>query len=76
MLTSILGLAPQANDNRLCVVKPRLPFWLDFVRVSGLRVGEQEVDLLYERKGSRTAVKVTGGAGKLEVVQTDRWPRQ
>ena len=74
LLTSILGLAPDAPHGRLYVVRPRLPFWLDFVRLSGLRVGEASLDLIYHRRGSRTVVEVIGQTAPLEVVRTRRWP--
>ena len=74
LLTSILGLAPDAPHGRLYVVRPRLPFWLDFVRLSGLRVGEASLDLIYHRRGSRTVVEVIGQTAPLEVVRTTRWP--
>jgi len=74
LLTSILGLAPDASHGRLYVVRPRLPFWLDFVRLSGLRVGQGTVDLIYHRRGSRTVVEVIGKTAPLEVMQTRRWP--
>lgn len=74
LLASVLGLAPDAPHGRLSIVKPRLPFWLDFVRVSGLRVGEVTLDLIYHRRRSRTIVEVIGQTGPLEIVQTDRWP--
>lgn len=74
LLTSILGLVPDAPHGRLYVVRPRLPFWLDFVRLSGLRFGEGTVDLIYRRRGSRTVVEVIGKTSPLEVMQTRRWP--
>jgi glycogen debranching enzyme len=74
LLASVLGLAPDAPKGRLYVVRPRLPFWLDFVRMSGLRVGEAAVDLIYHRRGSRTVVEVIGQTAPLEVIQTKRWP--
>lgn len=74
LLTSILGLVADAPHRRLYVVRPRLPFWLDFVRLSGLRVGEVEVDLSYYRRGSRNLVEVIGRSAPLEVIQTERWP--
>ena len=74
VLTSVLGLVPDAPGGRLYVVRPRLPFWLDFVRLSGLRVGEATVDLIFHRRGSRTEAEVIGQTGPLEVTQTGRWP--
>jgi glycogen debranching enzyme len=75
LLTSILGLAPDAPNGHLYIVRPRLPFWLDFVRLSGLRVGEAMVDLIYHRRGSRTVAEVIGKTAPLTVIQTRRWPR-
>ncbi len=74
LLTSILGLVPDAPHGKLYVVRPRLPFWLDFVRLAGLRVGEGTVDLIYNRRGSRTVVEVIGKTSPVELVQTRRWP--
>jgi len=74
ILTSILGLVPDAPHGKLYVVRPRLPFWLDFVRLAGLRVGEGTVDLMYRRRGSRTVVEVIGKTSPVELVQTRRWP--
>ena len=76
LLTSILGLVPDAPHGKLYVVRPRLPFWLDFVRLAGLRVGEGTVDLIYNRRGSRTVVEVIGKTSPVELVQTRRWPRR
>jgi glycogen debranching enzyme len=74
LLTSMLGLAPDAANGRLYVVRPRLPFWLDFVRLSNLRVGNAALDLIYQRRGTRTVVDVIGKTAPLKVIQTARWP--
>ncbi len=74
LLTSILGLVPDAPHGKLYVVRPRLPFWLDFVRLAGLRVGEGTVDLIYHLRGPRTVVEVIGETSPVELVQTRRWP--
>lgn len=74
LLTSMLGLAPDAPNGRLYVVRPRLPFWLDFVRLSNLRVGSVALDLIYHHRGTRTVVEVIGKTAPLKVIQTARWP--
>ena len=74
LLTSMLGLAPDAPNGRLYVVRPRLPFWLDFVRLSNLRVGNVALDLIYQHRGTRTVVEVIGKTAPLTVIQTARWP--
>jgi glycogen debranching enzyme len=55
MLTT-LGLQADAANNRLVLVRPCLPFWLDLVQMDDLRVGEGKVNLRFERVGDRTTV--------------------
>ena len=74
VLSSILGLAPDARHGRLYLVNPRLPFWLDFVRLRDLRVGDGAIDLMFERRGSRTVVETISQTGPIEVLKRRRWP--
>jgi glycogen debranching enzyme len=67
MLTSSLGLEPDAISQRLRVVRPALPAFLGEVTVRGLRVGEATLDLRWRRKGGRTTVQVLGKHGRLRV---------
>lgn len=63
LLRSILGLAPDAPENTLRIVSPRLPYWLEEVEVRRLRVCSSSVDLLYERCKGRTKVSATAKRG-------------
>ena len=67
MLNSILGLQPDAFRSRLRVHRPRLPEWLDWVALRGLRIGQAEVDLEYRRSPHGTLVAVTRKQGDLLV---------
>jgi glycogen debranching enzyme len=49
LLTEALGLRADALERRLAVHRPVLPHWLHRVEVTGLRVGDARVDLLFER---------------------------
>jgi len=75
ILHAILGLVPDAPGSRLFVVRPRLPYWLESVRLKGLRVGRGHADLLFERRGMENRVHVLAAEG-LRVRVVDRWPRQ
>ncbi len=44
-----LGLAPEACDRRLRVVRPILPDFVDWLEVRGLRVGDASADLKFFR---------------------------
>ncbi|MDP2675031.1 MAG: glycogen debranching N-terminal domain-containing protein [Dehalococcoidia bacterium] len=74
VLTLILGLAADAPGKRLYVVRPRLPSWIDFVRVANLRVGDSVLELTYRRSGQRTSFEVTARSGSIQVVPVTRWP--
>jgi glycogen debranching enzyme len=71
---AILGLKAEAPENRVRIVNPRLPYWLNSVIVRGLRVGSGRVSLLYRREGSETRVEVQEATPGLDVVFTNRWP--
>lgn len=75
VLQAILGLVPNAPANRLTVVRPQLPHWLNEVEVRGLRVGKSAVDLLFVRRQGRTRMSVTRARG-VTVRRVNEWPRQ
>ncbi|HKZ05779.1 MAG TPA: glycogen debranching N-terminal domain-containing protein [Methylomirabilota bacterium] len=70
-LWSLLGLAPSALEGRLQVVRPRLPRWLEWVELRGLRLGRARLTLRIERHGETearvAAVDVHEGTVKVEV---------
>ena len=49
LLTEALGVRADALERRLTIHRPVLPRWLHRVEVTGLRVGDARVDLLFER---------------------------
>jgi glycogen debranching enzyme len=67
MLTSSLGLFPDALNERLTLVKPSLPPWLHRVKISKLIVGKAYTHLEFQRVGESTLVNVVGKRGNLEV---------
>jgi glycogen debranching enzyme len=73
VLQSMLGLTADAQNDRLYLVRPRLPYWLSSVHLTGLRLGHGSVDLSFIRQDDRTRVKVAN-ARNLEVVRVARWP--
>ena len=74
LLQAMLGLWPDATRRELCIVRPTLPSWLRWVEIHRVVVGAGEVDLRYERVGSRTTVDVMAMRGDVRVAFADRWP--
>jgi glycogen debranching enzyme len=68
LVESLLGLQPEAFENRLRIVRPMLPEFLFFVDLRGLRVGRGRVGLRFERtRQGRVETTVTANEGGLEV---------
>ena len=74
VLQALLGLAADAPHNRLYVVRPRLPYWLNEVRLRGLRVGQHTAELVFTRSHGRTRLHVETAEG-LDVVLSQSWPK-
>jgi len=69
LLTILLGLEAEAFDNRLRLVRPALPDYVDRLHMRGLRIGRGTVDLSFERTGKgRSAVEVIHVEGDVDVL--------
>jgi glycogen debranching enzyme len=68
LVTSGLGLVPDALRRRLRIRRPSLPRWLGRVEVRGMRIAGATVDLLFERTGDRVALTDTRIDGDVEVM--------
>lgn len=67
MLTSLLGLQPETDADRLNIVCPVLPESVDWLELSGLRVGSHRADLRFERTRRGVAVQVRKKDRPLEI---------
>ena len=63
-----LGLSPDALDNRLAIVRPSLPRWLNRVELTGLALGDARIDLVFERVGEHVTLADAHIEGDAEVV--------
>ncbi|HWP42213.1 MAG TPA: glycogen debranching N-terminal domain-containing protein [Blastocatellia bacterium] len=68
MFRSLLGLTPEAFENRLRIVRPVLPDFVNRVDIGGLRVKNVRLDLRFERVSDAIAVKVLKQDGPLDVI--------
>jgi len=63
LLSEMLGLSADAHDNRLSLINPVLPPWLDWVEVRDLRLRDSSLDFAVSRgsqTGGRRAARATG----------------
>ncbi len=67
LLQAVLGLEIDGERRTVVLHHPRLPPFLEEVRLHRLRVGEGEADLLLRRYGQDVAVNVLRRTGRLEV---------
>jgi hypothetical protein len=66
VLQACLGLTVDGLAGDISIVDPRLPIGIDRLRIEGLRVGDEYLDLVFERIGGRIAV-TTGGRPKIPI---------
>jgi glycogen debranching enzyme len=67
LLQAALGLEPDAPRQALQIHRPSLPPFLTWVEVRGMRVGQSQVDLRYQREGETTLVAVEKRQGDLAI---------
>lgn len=67
LLTTLLGVAPDAFAKRLRIVRPLLPNSLDRLDIRNLRVGQATVDLHFQRERDGIHVDVAKLDGELDV---------
>jgi len=68
LLTTMLGFEPDGFEEKLRIVRPRLPGNINRVEVHGLQVGSGEAELVFERNGDQVAVSILKIKGALEVI--------
>ena len=68
LVTGMLGLLPDAIENRLTLNRPRLPPWLAALELRGLRVGKSRIDLRVIQGREGAAVELVARDGDAEVV--------
>ncbi len=67
MLTASLGFVPDALGQKLTLVKPTLPDWLQRVTINSIHIGNGAAKLEFQRVGESTLVNVMEKRGNLEV---------
>ena len=68
LLQACLGMTVDALERQVRIDHPALPEWLDWVRISGLRVGNGTLDLEFQRHPEDVGVIVSARTADIEVV--------
>jgi glycogen debranching enzyme len=68
LLGAMLGLFPDARENRLSLIHPVLPPWLDRVEVHDLRLGSSSLDFVVSRGSQTAAVELLSRRGDAELI--------
>jgi glycogen debranching enzyme len=72
MLQACLGVSVDALKGSVTIVDPRLPIGIDRLRIEGLMVGGDRVDLGFERHGDRVAVTTEARKGLVAIHGLER----
>ena len=67
LVKACLGLSFRAEEPRIRFLHPRLPQFLDRLKLTDVRVGDALVDIRFERQGDQVGVNVTRKEGQVEV---------
>ncbi|HEX8939658.1 MAG TPA: glycogen debranching N-terminal domain-containing protein [Candidatus Limnocylindrales bacterium] len=67
LLMTMLGVEARAFDHQLRIARPALPGFVDSLELHGLRVGQAEADLRFERTASGVAVEAMEVRGDLRI---------
>ena len=67
LLTVCLGLEPDGFANKLRIVRPRMPGFVNHIELRGLRVGKGSADLEFRRTDDGAEVNILQTSGQLTV---------
>lgn len=67
LFQSMLGLSVDASKKRMSL-NPMLPSWLQTATVKNLKIGNDTVNLYFERRGETTRFEITENNARVEVV--------
>jgi glycogen debranching enzyme len=68
LIGGMLGFEADATENRLTLNRPRLPAWLGWLEIRGLRLAKSRLDLRVTRGRESAAVELLARSGDAEIV--------
>lgn len=68
IIQSMLNLKPDAPRKTLSIHSPNLPYYMSFLQINNLRVGDATVDLEFRRSNKTVMVDVRNRQGELDII--------
>jgi glycogen debranching enzyme len=68
LLAACLDLTGEPLENRVTLVNPVLPPWLEWIEIHGLEVGRSSIDLRVVHGREAASVELIGRRGDIELV--------
>jgi glycogen debranching enzyme len=68
LIEAMLGIGFDCDQPRLRLLYPRLPSYLNWIRIRGLRYGSASIDLVVRRHGKDVAVSTERRIGDIELI--------
>jgi len=68
MIGAALGITFDVEAQRVLLIRPTLPDWMDELRLTNLRLRDSAADIVLRRSNSAAALYVTRRDGPIEIV--------
>lgn len=68
LIQAMLNIEPDAQSNKLRILNPAIPDWLDSLKIQNVRIGNSVVDLEFNKSNSGLVIAVPEKHGRLDVI--------
>ena len=68
LIQSMLNIEPDAQNNKLRILNPAIPEWLDSLKIKNIRIGKSFIDLEFNKSAGGLVIAVPEKRGKLDVI--------
>jgi len=67
-IQAMLNIEPDAQSNKLRIINPHLPEWLNYLKINNLNIGSSSIDMDFRRTNSGMVSDVLEKRGKLDII--------
>ncbi len=68
LIKSMLNIEPDAQGQKLRILNPQLPEWLNFLEIKNINVGEATVNIEFRKTSRGLVIDVYDKQGKLDII--------